>query len=69
MKNEIVLKKIPLKPFIEHLIEVYNEGIEFIDLVGIPGYPQDAINIITGDYPSMELPSPPLTDETIDHLI
>ena len=67
MKNEIVLKKIPLKPFIDHLIEAYNEGAEFIDLVGIPGYPQDAINIITGDYPSME--PPPLTDETIDHLI
>ncbi len=32
MKN-IFLKKIPLKLFIESLIEVYNEGADFVDLL------------------------------------
>lgn len=46
MKNrEFILKKIPLKEFIDILIEAYDDGIDFIDLMGKHDGGQDSIRI------------------------
>jgi hypothetical protein len=44
--NEIVLKKIPLLPFINSLMEIYNDGANFIDIVGEHSFFQDSIGIV-----------------------
>ena len=44
--NEVRLNKIPLKLFIDTLMDVYNSGADFIDLVGKPDIEQDSIGII-----------------------
>ena len=44
-KEKVVLKKIHLQSFIDILIDVYNGGAEFIDIVGIPDVEQDYIGI------------------------
>lgn len=43
--NEVRLKKIPLKIFIDALIDVYTSGAEYIDLIGKAGEEQDSIGI------------------------
>jgi hypothetical protein len=44
--NEVRLNKIPLKLFIDTLMDVYNSGADFIDLVGKPDIEQDSIGVI-----------------------
>ena len=44
-KNQVRLKKIPLEVFIQALTDVYNMGIDYVDLVGVPGEEQDTIGI------------------------
>lgn len=45
------MKKIPLRPLIEMLMEVYDKGLDFIDIVGTPDYVQDFVGIeFTTDY-------------------
>lgn len=45
------MKKIPLRPFIEMLMEVYDKGLDFVDIVGTPDYVQDFVGIeFTTDY-------------------
>lgn len=43
--NEVKLKKIPLKRFIDALIDVYTSGAEYIDLIGTSDEEQDSIGI------------------------
>ena len=45
-KNEVRLNKIPLQVFIDALMDVYNSGADFIDLVGKPDEEQDVVGII-----------------------
>lgn len=44
--NEIRLNKIPLKRFIDALVEVYKTGADYIDIVGKADVEQDSIGII-----------------------
>jgi hypothetical protein len=47
MENkQLVLRKIALQPFIETLVNVYNSGADYIDLVGTPEETQDIISIV-----------------------
>lgn len=53
--NEVRLKKIPLKVFIDALIDVYTSGAEYVDLIGKVDEEQDSIGIaVTLDYMMMK---------------
>jgi hypothetical protein len=45
-RDDVVLKKIALQKFIETLVEVYNSGADYVDLVGNHGEIQDSIAIV-----------------------
>ena len=45
----LVLRKIELKVFIDTLVQVYNSGADYIDIVGNPDEKQDTIGIIVHD--------------------
>lgn len=50
-RNEVTLKKIPLKLFIEVLTDAWNKGADYIDIIGVPNELQDNIGIaIKEDY-------------------
>ena len=50
-KQEVTLKKIPLKLFIEVLTDAWNKGADYIDIIGTPNELQDNIGIaIREDY-------------------
>ena len=49
--NEVRLKKIPLKRFIDALIDVYTSGANYVDLIGKMDVEQDSIGIaVSVDY-------------------
>lgn len=49
--NEVRLNKIPLKLFIDALIDVYTSGAEYVDLIGTLSEEQDSIGIsVSIDY-------------------
>jgi len=53
--NEVKLKKIPLKRFIDTLIDVYTSGADYIDLVGIADEEQDSIGIsVSNEYMNVD---------------
>jgi hypothetical protein len=55
-KQELRLRKIPLEQFLDALLELYNEGLDYIDLVGTPNSVQDTIGILfTKDYMNKEM--------------
>jgi hypothetical protein len=55
-KNQIRLHKIPLGPFLDALLELYNEGLDYVDLVGTPDEEQDTIGIMfTKEYMSKDM--------------
>lgn len=78
-KKMVKFQKIPLKGLIEALQEVYNQGADFIDIVGIPDEDQDIIGIhVREEYLSDDLEeededeeeSPgELSDEDLNQLI
>ena len=77
-KKMVKFQKIPLKGLIETLQEVYNQGADFIDIVGIPDEDQDIIGIhVREEYLSEDLEeeedeeeSPgELSDEDLNQLI
>lgn len=43
--KQVRLKKIPLGIFIQALMDIYNMGIDYADLIGTPGEEQDTIGI------------------------
>lgn len=70
-KKQIRLHKIPLGPFLDALLELYNEGLDYIDLVGTPDDQQDTIGIMfTQEYMSKEMRDKykEIADEVIDEL-
>ena len=77
--KEIVLKKIPLKILLDVLTNAWNNGADYIDIIGIPGEIQDNIGIAIhedyytkGDSEEQEVeidPSKPLDDEDLNQLI
>jgi hypothetical protein len=57
MHNEdnIMLRKIPLDKLISVLVEMYNHGVDYVDIGGVPGEEQDKVAIsFTKDYMSEE---------------
>ena len=48
-KKEVRLRKIPLQTFLDTLIEIYNSGVDYIDIVGAPDEIQDTIGIMFSD--------------------
>lgn len=67
-KKEIRLKKIPLEVLLEVLTEIFDMGVDYVDIVGVPDEIQDTIGIVyTKDYMSKELQDK--VDEIIDDFI
>lgn len=51
--HNILLRKIPVDKLIDVLIEMYNYGVDYIDIGGVPGEEQDKVAIsFTRDYMS-----------------
>jgi hypothetical protein len=52
MENrEVRIQKIPLDRLIETLVDLYNKGIDYIDISGVPGTEFDRMAIVfTKDY-------------------
>jgi hypothetical protein len=72
--NELRLKKIPLKPFLEALTDIYNRGVDYVDIIGTSGDEQDSIGIaIKEEYFSEpddnEEEEKNLSDEDLNQLI
>lgn len=44
-KDQVRLKKIPLGIFIQSLMDIYNTGVDYVDILGVPGEEQDTIGI------------------------
>jgi len=45
-KKEVILRKIALQKFIETLVNVYNSGADYVDIIGTPDENQDTIGIV-----------------------
>jgi len=63
---------VPLEEFINALIQMYNMGAEYVDLVITPGRLQDRIGIIAKEeymVDPKEHQEKELTDEDIDELL
>lgn len=68
--NQVRLKKIPLGVFIQALMDIYNTGVDYVDLLGVPGEEQDTIGIAFCDeYLSKEEEETEETDENIEEKI
>ena len=74
--NEVRLKKIPLFILLEALRDVYNRGVDYVDIIGVPGEEQDSIGIsVKEEYFAPEYqeeddaPSKEITDEDLNQLI
>ena len=70
--NEIRLKKIPLKPFLEALTDIYNRGVDYVDIIGKADDEQDSIGIaIKEEYfsESDDNEEEDLSDEDLNQLI
>ena len=79
-KNQVILRKVALKAFIDTLVNVYNSGADYVDIVGSNDEQQDTIGIIVtdeymADPDDMELEiedeekEKKLSDDDIDQLI
>ena len=44
-KQEITLRKIPLKILLEVLTDAYSKGADYVDIIGTPNELQDSIGI------------------------
>lgn len=55
MENNLIIQKIPLNKLIDTLIEIYNQGVDYVDLHGIKGEEFDKMAItFTKEYMSKE---------------
>lgn len=56
MENrEVKIQKIPLDRLIDTLVELYNKGIDYVDIHGVPGEDFDKMAIVfTRDYMTEE---------------
>lgn len=84
MENrEVKIEKIPLDRLIDTLVELYNKGIDYIDIAGVPGTDYDSMAIaFNRDYMTeqgkknfaeldeeIEIKPNKLTDDDINYLI
>ena len=53
--NKVILRKIPLEVFIDVLMDIYEQGVDFIDIVGTNNEIQDEIGVMfTKEYVNEE---------------
>jgi hypothetical protein len=53
--NEIKIEKIPVQEMIDLLVALYNKGVDYIDIVGVPGNLHDKMAIaFTREYMTEE---------------
>lgn len=84
MENrEVRIQKIPLDKLIDTLVDLYNKGIDYVDIAGVPGEEFDRMAIaFTRDYMTeqgkknfedldldLEIKSDKLTDDDLNELI
>ena len=84
MENrEVKIERIPLDKLIDTLVDLYNKGIDYVDIVGVPGVEFDRMGIaFTKDYMTdqgkenfgeigvdLEITSSKLTDDDLNELI
>jgi hypothetical protein len=84
MENrEVKIEKIPLNTLIDTLVDLYNKGIDYVDIVGVPGVEFDRMGIaFTRDYMTeqgkenfegldidLEIKISKLTDDDLNELI
>lgn len=43
--NKVILRKIPLEIFLDVLLEIYEQGVDFVDIIGVPDEIQDTIGV------------------------
>jgi len=83
--REIRIQKIPLDKLIDTLVDLYNQGVDYIDISGVPGEEFDRMAIVfTKDYMTeegaktiekfeetldLQIKEPKLTDEDLNQLI
>jgi hypothetical protein len=54
-KESVMLKKIPVDKLIDLLVEIYNRGVDYIDITGVPDEEQDRVAIsFSKDYMTEE---------------
>jgi hypothetical protein len=84
MENkEVKIEKVPLDRLIDTLVDLYNKGIDYVDIVGVRGVDSDRMGIaFTKEYMTeygrenfgeidldVEITSSKLTDEDLNELI
>lgn len=53
--KKVVLRKIPLEIFIDVLMEIFEQGVDYVDIIGVPDEIQDTIGVtFSQDYISPE---------------
>lgn len=81
--REVKIQKIPLDKLIDTLVDLYNKGVDYVDVVGVPGKEFDRMGIsFTGEYMTeqgrknfegmdleVEIKESKLTDEDLNELI
>jgi hypothetical protein len=45
-KEKVTLRKIPIRILIDTLVEIYEKGADYVDVVGIPDDTRDEIGIM-----------------------
>lgn len=68
-KDQVRLKKIPLGVFIQALMDIYNTGVDYVDIIGVPGEEQDTIGIAFCDEYLSKEEDTEETDENIEEKI
>jgi hypothetical protein len=54
-RETVMLKKLPLDKLIDVLVELYNKGVDYIDITGVPDEEQDRVAIsFSKDYMTEE---------------
>ncbi len=67
-KKEVRLKKIPLEILLDVLTNLFDMGVDYIDIVGIANEVQDTISIVySKEYMSKDLSE--AMDEMIDEML
>jgi hypothetical protein len=68
-KEKVTLRKIPLKLLIDTLVEIYERGADYIDIVGVPDDMQDEIGIMIREEYYTSNPEGEISDDELNDLI
>ena len=68
-KEKVTLRKIPLKLLIDTLVEIYERGADFVDVVGVPDDMQDEIGIMVREEYYTSYPEGEISDDELNDLI